>query len=139
MDTKKNLGFTLLYKCTNDLLSMKPSVTNNSFAISFDEFKKYYEEQKQYNEELLQEYVKNHHIPRKEKELLYSTYVTDKNYLKNLWNEKKDVSKLYDFLQFKIPEQVLSEEDSIYTMYTPQFKYTSINSSNVNINSSNIN
>jgi hypothetical protein len=122
-------GFDLLHNCTNNLLSMKPAVTNNALTISFEEFKKHYEAQKQYNEELVQEYVKNHHVPRKEKELAYSTYVTDKGYLKNLWNESKDRSKLLDYLQFKIPESVLVENDEIYTMYTPQFKYKS--SSNV--------
>jgi hypothetical protein len=133
MDTKKKQapGFTILYKSVNDLLSMKPEITTNALQITIDEFKKNYEEQKAYNEELLQEYVKNHHIPRREKEVLYDTYVTDKGYLKNVWNETKDISKLFDYLQFKIPEPVLTEKDYIYTMYTSQYKYNSSTSSNM--------
>ena len=86
--------------------------------MSFEEFKKHNNEQTQYNQHLIEEYMKNHDIPRKEKEFAYNTYLTDKGNLKNEWRKSKDINSLLNFLQFKTPENLLTSEDPIYTIYS---------------------
>ena len=86
--------------------------------VSFEEFKKHITEQSQHNQFLIEEYMKNHDIPRKEKEFEYNTYVTDKANLKNEWKKNKDINSLLNYLQFKTPENLLTSKDPIYTIYS---------------------
>ena len=92
--------------------------TDVALNVSFEEFKKYTEEQKQYNQFLIEQYMNNHDIPRKEQEFAYSTYLTDKANLKTEFNKTKDMNDLINFLQFKTPENILTPQDPIYTIYS---------------------
>ena len=89
-----------------------------SLNVSFEEFKKHTEEQKNYNQFLIDEYMKNHDIPRKEQLFSYNTYLTDKANLKTEYNKTKDTNDLINFLQFKTPENLLIPQDPIYTIYS---------------------
>jgi hypothetical protein len=117
----KRPSYIILKKFTQSLLE---NVVNSgktsdiALNISFEDLKKNMTEQNQYLDFLREEYIKKHDIPRKESEFAYSTYVTDKMNLKNEWKRSKDISKLMDFLQFKLPEDVILVKDPIYTSYS---------------------
>jgi hypothetical protein len=121
MDTPS--GFSLLKTCVNDMLKNKMATQLVKTNLAFEDFKKHTEEQKLYNQFLVEEYMKNHHIPRKEQEFAYNIYTADKGRLKTTWQESKDIGKLNEYLQFKIPDPVLLPKDDIYTIYTPQYRY----------------
>jgi ribosomal protein S4 len=115
------MSYNSLNKFTKDLINNtinSAKTTDIALNISYEDFKKYNEEQKQYNAHLIEEYMKNHDLPRKEQLSTYNTYLTDKANLKSEYNKTKDTNDLINFLQFKTPESLLVQKDPIYTIYS---------------------
>ena len=115
------MSYTILTKFTKDLINNtinNAKTTDIALNISFEDYKKHNEEQKQYNQHLIEQYMKNHHIPRNENMAAYNIYLTDKQNLKTQFNKTKDTNDLMNFLQFKTTEILLISQDSIYTIYS---------------------
>lgn len=115
------MSYTILTKFTKDLINNtinSAKTTDIALNISFEDYKKHNEEQKQHNQYLIEQYMKNHDIPRKENIASYNIYITDKENLKSQFNKTKDTNDLMNFLQFKTPEALLIPQDSIYTIYS---------------------
>jgi hypothetical protein len=119
MDTRPS--YKLLKTFTQTLLNNTANSGKTSdiaLSVSLEEFKKHTEEQKEYNSYLIEEYMKNYDIPRKENEFAYTTYLADKENLKKEWKRTKEMNHLIDFLQFKTPQNLLVAKKSIYTIYS---------------------
>mgnify|MGYP003327802703 CR=1 FL=1 len=88
------MSYNSLNKFTKDLINNtinSAKTTDIALNISYEDFKKYNEEQKQYNAHLIEEYMKNHDLPRKEQLSTYNTYLTDKANLKSEYNKTKEL------------------------------------------------
>jgi hypothetical protein len=122
MGSKSNIeSYNLLKKCTQTFLNNNANsarTSDNAVTIAFEEFKKFTIEKQQNEEMLIDNYKKNHDIPRKEKEFAYEVYVTDKLNLRDEWIRRKDMRSLMDFLQFEKPENIELANDPIYTIYS---------------------
>jgi hypothetical protein len=121
METKaKTEAYNLLKNCMQTFLNNTAnsgSTTDNAVQISFEEFKKYTQDKQRYEEELTENYKKNHDIPRKEKELAYNIYLIDRERLRDEWKANKDMRHLLEYLQFKKPDNIELANDPIYTKY----------------------
>ena len=119
-------GYSQLRKCMQTFLNNCANsgrTTDNAIQISFEEFKKYTQDKQRYKEELIENYKKNHDIPRKEKELAYNIYLIDRERLRDEWKANKDMKHLMEYLQFKKPENIELANDPLYTIYTNKLEF----------------
>jgi hypothetical protein len=116
----KKLSTIPLQKWTLDLLNNQinsAKTSDNAVTLSFEELKKHMMEQKLHNETLIENYMKNHEIPRREKDFEYNTFLSDKERLFNEWKKTKELGKLHEYLHHKVPEKLQTSQDDIYTIY----------------------
>ena len=114
-------GYTILQKCTTTFLNNNANsakTTDNAVQIAFEDFRKYTIEKQQNEQQLIEKYKNNHHIPRKEKEEAYNIYITDKLHLRDEWVKNKDMRSLLDYLQFEKPDNIELANDPIYTIHS---------------------
>jgi predicted ATPase len=114
-------AYSVLKKCTNTLLDNTANsgkTSEHAVSIAFEDFKKHLIEQKEYNETLIENYMKNHHLPRKEKTFAYETYMTDTLHLRNEWKRTPDAAHIIEYLRFPKPAEIMTSTDPIYTIYS---------------------
>jgi len=121
MESSLSSAYSILKKCTNTFLNHTANsskTTDHAVTFALEELKQYTTEQKEYKQKLIEDYMTNHHIPRKEKETAYDLYKTDSLYLRNEWKRSRDTAHVIEYLQFPKPEIITKPQDPIYTIYS---------------------
>lgn len=89
-------------------------VSEDTVNMMYDVWKLEVEEEKRGDEQLEEEYMEKHEIPRKSRLNEYEQYVEARGVLRENWKKPADVNKL---ISMKIPEHLLKQPSKIHTRY----------------------
>ena len=102
---------SLLYSNTN-------TISKNSTAeISFNNWKKDKELQKEGYSYLTDLYINNHEKPRSDKKIAYDTYDIEKKEIIDEFYKKHKTSKINKLITANIPEILFNKDSRVFTKY----------------------